>query len=78
MGDAATHQLMRGISHALVDALVELHALDYRKAGLGDLGKPEGYVYRQVSGWSQRYQNARTDDIPGMERAMVWLAENLP
>ena len=82
-GDAGTQEnltpeLMRGLSHALVDALVELHTLDYRKAGLADLGKPEGYVERQVSGWSQRYQNARTDDIPGMERAMEWLAAHLP
>lgn len=73
-----TPEVMRGVSHALVDALVELHTLDYQKAGLADLGRPEGYVSRQVSGWSQRYQNARTDDIPGLERAMAWLAENLP
>ncbi len=73
-----TPDTMRQTSIALVDALVELHALDYEKAGLGDLGKPEGYVSRQVTGWSQRYQNARTDDIPGMDRAMSWLASNLP
>jgi aminoglycoside phosphotransferase (APT) family kinase protein len=73
-----TPDTMRQTSIALVDALVELHALDYEKAGLGDLGKPEGYVSRQVSGWTQRYDNARTDDIPGMERAISWLAANLP
>src|SRR3970040_1101965 len=42
---------MRGICEALVDTLVELHAVDYAAAGLGDLGRPEGYVERQVSGW---------------------------
>jgi aminoglycoside phosphotransferase (APT) family kinase protein len=73
-----TPEVMRGVSHALVEALVELHTLDYQKAGLADLGRPEGYISRQVSGWSQRYQNARTDDIPGLERAMAWLVENLP
>lgn len=82
-GDAATQEnltpeLMQGLSYALVDALAELHAFDYRNAGLADLGKPEGYVARQVSGWSQRYQNAQTEEIPGMERAMVWLAAYLP
>ncbi|MER3484391.1 MAG: phosphotransferase family protein [Meiothermus sp.] len=73
-----TRELMRGISNALVDALVELHTLDYAKTGLSDLGKPEGYVGRQVSGWSKRYENARTDDIPGMEQAMEWLAATMP
>lgn len=73
-----TPELMRGVSQALVDALIELHALDYQQAGLGDLGKPQGYVERQVSGWSQRYQNAQTDTIPGMERAMDWLATHRP
>jgi aminoglycoside phosphotransferase (APT) family kinase protein len=73
-----TADTMRRTSHALVDALVELHSLDYEKASLGDLGKPEGYVSRQVSGWSKRYENARTDDIPGMDRAMSWLVLSLP
>lgn len=73
-----TPELMRGVSNALVGALVELHSLDYARAGLADLGKPEGYVGRQVSGWSKRYENARTDDVPGMERAAEWLAANMP
>lgn len=76
--EGTTPELMRGISHALVDALVELHSLDYQQAGLGDLGRPQGYVERQVSGWVQRYQNARTDTIPGLERAMEWLAAHQP
>jgi aminoglycoside phosphotransferase (APT) family kinase protein len=58
--------------------MVELHALDYEKAGLGDLGKPQGYASRQISGWAGRYENARTDGIPGMEHAMTWLASSLP
>ncbi len=73
-----TPLVMRRASTALLDALVELHGLDYHKAGLGDLGKPRGYVARQVSGWSGRYQDARTDDVPGMDRAMSWLASSLP
>lgn len=73
-----TPEVMRRSSGALLDAMVELHALDVEKAGLGDLGKPEGYVSRQVSGWIGRYENARTDDVPGMDRAMVWLSANQP
>ena len=73
-----TPERMRHLSRALLEALVELHTLDYRKAGLADLGKPEGYVRRQVEGWSQRYQNARTEAIAGMEKAMQWLSDHLP
>src|SRR5262249_54199541 len=51
---------------------------DYTAAGLGDLGRPEGYVARQVHGWTERYKNARTDDIPEMERVAVWLADHMP
>lgn len=69
---------MRALCGSFVDALVELHALDYQAIGLGDLGKPEGYVERQVSGWSRRYRDAQTDDIPVIERVMAWLAENQP
>ena len=48
--------------------MAELHALDYRAAGLEDVGKPHGYVERQVAGWIKRYQDARTDEVPDLER----------
>lgn len=69
---------MRQLSEGLIDTLVELHAVDYQSAGLGDLGRPAGYVARQVSGWIKRYANARTDDLPEMEEAARWLTEQLP
>ncbi len=53
----------RGLSTALIDHLALLHSLDYQAAGLGDLGKPQGYVERQVTGWTDRYAKARTDDL---------------
>ena len=56
----------RRLCELLVDTLAELHAIDYRAAGLDDLGKPEGYVERQVRGWTERYQKAQTDDVPAM------------
>ncbi|GIW37024.1 MAG: phosphotransferase family protein [Meiothermus sp.] len=76
--EGLTPALMRGICEAALDALVELHGLDYAKAGLADLGRPEGYVERQVRGWAERYQKARTEEISGMERAMAWLAAQMP
>ncbi len=68
----------RGLGCALIDNLAALHALDYRAAGLGDLGKPDGYVGRQVKGWTERYSKARTHEIPAMENLARWLGENLP
>lgn len=68
----------RRLSTALIDSLANLHSLDYRAAGLGDLGKPEGYVARQVTGWAERYEKARTDDLPAMDRVGRWLAESFP
>jgi aminoglycoside phosphotransferase (APT) family kinase protein len=69
---------MHRLSENTVDGLAELHAVDYASAGLGDLGHPEGYVERQVKGWSERYVKSRTDDLPEMERVARWLAENRP
>jgi aminoglycoside phosphotransferase (APT) family kinase protein len=68
----------RRLCTALIDTLAQLHALDYRAAGLAELGKPAGYVARQVTGWAKRYDAARTDDVPEMERVARWLGEHLP
>jgi len=69
---------MQQLSESFVENLAQLHALNYAAAGLGDLGKPEGYVGRQIEGWQKRYVNARTDDVPEMERAGKWLGERQP
>jgi len=71
-------ELVRRLCETLVDNMALLHALDYRTAGLEDMGKPQGYVERQVTGWTKRYQDARTDDIPDLERTAAWLAGNRP
>jgi aminoglycoside phosphotransferase (APT) family kinase protein len=68
----------RGVGIALIDNLASLHALDYRAAGLGELGKPAGYVARQVTGWTERYGKARTHDVPALENLARWLAEHMP
>jgi aminoglycoside phosphotransferase (APT) family kinase protein len=68
----------RKLCENLIDALAELHALDYRSLGLADLGKPEGYVQRQVEGWTKRYFGSQTDAVPVVEQVAKWLAEHLP
>jgi aminoglycoside phosphotransferase (APT) family kinase protein len=62
----------------LVDTLVDLHAIDYRAAGLGDLGKPAGYVERQVRGWSERYAASQTDEVAAMTETANWLDGHKP
>src|SRR5207247_3585837 len=54
----------RRIAWALVDAMAELHALEPAACGLGDLGRPEGFVERQLAGWAKRWELARFDDSP--------------
>ena len=71
-------ELQREVCESFIENLVELHALDYEKAGLGDLGKPKGYAKRQVEGWTKRYLNAKTDDHIELETAIEWLNANIP
>ena len=69
--------IMRGIGDSLVETLVELHQVDYEAAGLGDLGRPAGYNERQVTGWTKRYFNSKTDEVKEIELVSKWLHENL-
>lgn len=69
---------VRRLSEAAVDALVDLHSVDISAAGLEDLDRGEGYVRRQVEGWSARYRRARTPDVPDFAPVMKWLAAHQP
>jgi aminoglycoside phosphotransferase (APT) family kinase protein len=71
-------QTMRTLSESMADTLVDLHAIDIQSTGLINLGKPEGYIQRQVEGWYKRYQNAQTDDLPAVEKLYEWLVQNMP
>ncbi len=62
----------------VIDRLIELHQVDYQAAGLSALGKGEGYVERQISGWSDRFRRARTEDVGDFEAVMAWLANHMP
>ncbi len=66
------------VCESFIQNLVDLHNLDYKAAGLGELGKPVGYVQRQVEGWSKRYFNAKTDDWKELEKSIEWLNANIP
>jgi aminoglycoside phosphotransferase (APT) family kinase protein len=75
---APSAELHRAIAESLVRVLVDLHAVDWRAAGLGEIGRPEGYMRRQVGGWIERFSQARTTDVAGVEGLCAWLTENLP
>jgi aminoglycoside phosphotransferase (APT) family kinase protein len=77
-GIAFTPELLRATSTALVDSLAELHAVPVADTALAALGRPEGYVGRQVKGWTERYYGAKTDEIASVEAAAAWLAANQP
>ena len=77
-GLSLTPELLRATSAALIDNLADLHAVDLVKTGLGSMGKPAGYVERQVRGWTERYLAARTDEVPEIEAAAAWAARNMP
>jgi len=66
------------ISNTWLDAFVEFHDIDYSAAGLESLGKPNGYVARQVTNWGKQYLAAATDDVPTAEKVMAWMEENQP
>ncbi|HZO93968.1 MAG TPA: phosphotransferase family protein [Candidatus Baltobacteraceae bacterium] len=70
--------VLRGVGETLIDNLVALHAVDPESVGLGDLGKPDGYVERQLRGWIERWNNALTPDVGPAEPLVGWLRQNLP
>lgn len=68
----------RRMSEALVDALASFHAVDYAALGLSDLGRPDGFVKRQVEGWKRRWQAAKLEDDADVQAIYHWLADHRP
>jgi len=73
-----TEETARRLSESFVDNLAKLHALDYRAIGLGELGKPHGYVERQVHGWVDRYYGSQTHDLAEVKYLATWMRDHLP
>jgi aminoglycoside phosphotransferase (APT) family kinase protein len=72
-------ELGRRVGDAFVAAVAQLHALEPAEAGLGDLGKPEGFCARQVAGWAKRWELARPDPaVPSMDAVGALLAGAVP
>ena len=68
----------RGMSEGFIDALADLHSVNYEEIGLGGLGRPDGFVRRQITGWMDRWEKAKTVEVPLMNKLGAWFLENLP
>ena len=68
----------RQMSEALVDALADFHAVDYSALGLDDLGKPDGFIERQIEGWYRRWHKSKLDDNAEIDSVYQWLKSNNP
>ena len=68
----------RRLSEGFVDNLARLHGLDYSAIGLAELGKPDGYLHRQVTGWIERYAGSKTHDLPEVEQIASWMRRHMP
>ncbi len=68
----------RRIAEELIDALAEIHAVDWRAAGLEDFGKPTGYLERQLRRFTGLWEINKTREIPAVETVGTWLAEHMP
>ena len=66
------------ISRTVIQTLAQLQDIDYKQAGLAGMGKPEGFLERQVRGWIKRYDHSKTDTIPHLADLENWLSANLP
>jgi len=68
----------RKLSTVIIDTLADFHRVDYREVGLEDLGKPAGYLARQVGGWANRWSRSATKPVPEADRVIAWLEDAMP
>lgn len=73
-----TKEQVRQLCMNVIDKLIELHKIDIQRSGLSDFGKGKGYCERQIKGWSERYQKARTWNVPKFTKVINWLKANIP
>src|SRR5687768_10840026 len=71
-------ELRRRLSESVVDTLVALHAVDIHSAGIVNIGKPQGFVNRQVHGWAERWHRSKTSELPEMDQVIAWLNGRIP
>jgi aminoglycoside phosphotransferase (APT) family kinase protein len=75
---AAMPRTLASLSQTFVSTLAQLHAVDVSQEPLASLGRPDGYVQRQVQGWAKRWLASRTDDVPELDWVATWLESHRP
>jgi aminoglycoside phosphotransferase (APT) family kinase protein len=70
--------LRRRVSESIVDTLATLHAVDIVSTGLAGIGKPAGFMQRQIKGWSDRWQRAKSTEVAEIDQVVKWLSDRLP
>ncbi|MGB0495778.1 MAG: phosphotransferase family protein [Kangiellaceae bacterium] len=73
-----TNEQQQTLCDNFIEALIQLHEIDISSSQLSQLGKPEGYVERQLEGWQKRFEKAKTDDVGSSTKIYQWLKNNLP
>jgi aminoglycoside phosphotransferase (APT) family kinase protein len=68
----------RAMSEGFIDALADLHRVDYGKLRLSELGRPDGFLKRQIVGWMDRWEKAKTDEVPLMNQLGAWFLDHMP
>ncbi|MFD4294112.1 phosphotransferase family protein [Rhodococcus sp. NPDC058505] len=76
--DTLSDTEVRGSTHALVRVLADLHAVDHRSVGLGEFGRPDGFVARQVALWAGQWERVKTRELPDVAVLHAKLAEAIP
>jgi aminoglycoside phosphotransferase (APT) family kinase protein len=71
-------ELRRQLSEAVVDTLAALHAVDIQATGIVNIGKPAGFVARQVRGWADRWRRSKTGELAEMDQVIQWLMDRIP
>lgn len=71
-------EIGKRLSNLMVDQLVQLHDIDYKKTKLSEISKPDGFMERQVHGWINRYERAKTDEVDGVDKLVTYLQSNIP
>lgn len=68
----------RQLSEVVIDTLVDFHKIDPAQAGLGDLGRPDGFLQRQIEGWTRRWHGSKVEDVAMADEIIDWLHEHRP
>lgn len=76
--DSPSPEVTRRLSEQLAEVLAAIHAVDYREVGLGDFGRPEGYLARQLERWCQQWERSKTADLPEYYRLVERLRAEMP